>query len=51
MISFANQQDDLYNFHVSNLASVNSISSTINVPCTLIPSVTLNSSHYILVKA
>jgi len=51
MIGLASQQDGLYKFHSSNLASINSISSTINVPCTSVSTVTCNSSHYIHVKA
>ena len=51
MIGLASQQDGLYKFHISNLASINSISSTINVPCTSFPSINCNSSHSIPVKA
>jgi len=51
IIGLASQQDGLYKFHSSNLASINSISSTINVPCTSVSSVTCNLSHSIPVKA
>ena len=50
MIGLASQQDGLYKFHVSNLASVNSISSKINVPCT-ISAITCNSNTSIPIKA
>jgi hypothetical protein len=51
MIGLASQQDGLYKFHVSNLASFDSVSSKINVPCTSISSVTCNSSISIPVQA
>jgi len=51
IIGLASQQDGLYKFYSSNLASINSISSTINVPCTSVSTITCNSSHSIPVKA
>jgi len=51
MIGLASEQDGLYKFHSSNLASINFISSTIYVPCTSVSTVTCNSSHSIPVKA
>lgn len=51
MIGLASQQDGLYKFSSSNLVSINSVSNSINVPCTSVSSVACNSSHFIPVKA